>query len=64
VQQLQVGVEASAAVLEGPAGEPVVVRTAADAEAQGEAAVGDLVQAGGDLGQVTAAAAVRAVSES
>jgi hypothetical protein len=52
VQQLQVGVEAPAAVVEGPAGELVVVGPAADPNAEGEAALGDLVEAGRDLGQM------------
>ena len=51
VQQLQVGVEAPAAVGEGPAGRLVVVGPATHPEAEGEAAARELVDAGGHLGQ-------------
>jgi hypothetical protein len=52
VQQLQVLVEAPPAVVEGAAGELVVVGAAAHPQAKGEATLRDLVQAGCDLGQV------------
>jgi len=51
VQQLQVGVEPPAAVVERPAGQLVVVGAAADTEAEGEAAVREPVEAGRHLRQ-------------
>jgi hypothetical protein len=51
VEQLQVGVEAPAAVGERPAGELVVVGPVAHTDAEGEAATRELVEAGCHLGQ-------------
>jgi hypothetical protein len=52
VEQLQVGVEPPAAILEGPAGDLVVVGPAAHPEAEGQPATRELVEAGRHLGQL------------